>query len=69
VRRDLLALLVLAAAVWPLATVAQDGNRRIGLLGVPPPSDPIIAPLWQVFVEALGNKGWMEGRNIIFDRR
>jgi ABC-type uncharacterized transport system substrate-binding protein len=69
VRRDLLALLVLATAVWPLAAVAQDGNRRIGLLGVPPPSDPIIAPLWQVFVEALGNKGWMEDRNIIFDRR
>lgn len=69
VRRDLLTWLALATALWPLAGVAQDGNRRIGLLGVPPPSDPIIAPLWQVFVEALGNKGWMEDRNIVFDRR
>src|ERR1051325_7434554 len=68
-RRDLLASPALATAVWPLAAVAQDGNRRIGLLGVPPPSDPIIAPIWHAFVEALGNKGWMEGRNIIFDRQ
>jgi putative ABC transport system substrate-binding protein len=69
VRRDLLTSVALATAVWPLAAVAQDGNRRIGLLGVPPPSDPIIVPLWHVFIEALGNKGWMEDRNIIFDRR
>ncbi|HEY4469614.1 MAG TPA: hypothetical protein VGN21_00495, partial [Stellaceae bacterium] len=67
-RRDLLALLS-GALAWPLTGAAQQENHRIGLLGVPPPSDPIVGPLWQVFVEALQQKGWVEDRNIVFDRR
>src|SRR5262249_14993098 len=27
------------------------------------------APLWQAFIEALRQKGWVEDRNIVFDRR
>ena len=67
-RRDLLVFLSTAPA-WALSAAAQQENRRIGLLGVPPPSDPIIAPLWQALIEALGQKGWVEERNIVFDRR
>src|SRR3982750_983929 len=69
IRRDLVAFVGLASVVWPLAGVTQQPNARIGLLGVPPPSDPIIAPLWRSFVEALQQKGWVEDRNIVFDRR
>jgi putative ABC transport system substrate-binding protein len=68
-RREFIALLGVAAGLRPFAALAQQPNARIGLLGVPPPSDPIIAPLWGAFVEALREKGWIEGRNIVFDRR
>ena len=68
-RREFITLLEVAAGLWPLGALAQQPNARIGLLGVPPPSDPIIAPLWGAFVEALREKGWIEGRNVVFDRR
>jgi ABC-type uncharacterized transport system substrate-binding protein len=68
-RRDLLLVFGVAIALRPCLGAAQRPNVRIGLLGVPPPSDPIIAPLWQVFVEALRQKGWAEGHNLVFDRR
>ncbi len=67
-RREFIGLLG-ATAAWPLAAHAQQPNARIGLLGVPPPSDPIIVPLWAAFTEALQQKGWVDGRNVVFDRR
>jgi hypothetical protein len=57
-RREFIALLGVAVGLRPLAALAQQPNARIGLLGVPPPSDPIIAPLWAAFVGALREKGW-----------
>src|SRR5881227_1036132 len=68
-RREFIRLLGGAAIAWPLAAGTQQPNVRIGLLGVPPPSDPIIAPLWAAFTEALQQKGWVDGRNVVFDRR
>src|SRR5205823_2241076 len=68
-RPDLLPFLGIAAALRPLTGAAQRRSARIGLLGVPPSSDPIIAPLWKVFVESLRQKGWIEDRDIVFDRR
>jgi putative tryptophan/tyrosine transport system substrate-binding protein len=68
-RRDLLAYLGALTVLRTSVGMAQQPNVRIGLLGVPPPSDPIVAPLWGAFVEALQEKGWVEGHNLLFDRR
>ncbi len=68
-RRDFISLVGGTAAAWPLAARAQQPKARVGLLGVPRPSDPMMAPPWEAFVAALRQKGWFEGRNIDFDRR
>src|SRR4051812_18698274 len=68
-RRDFIALLGGAATFLPLVGATRQASARIGLLGVPPPSDPIIAPLWAAFIQELQQKGWQDGRNTTFDRR
>ena len=64
-RRDFITLLGGAAAAWPLAARAQqsDRMRRIGVLLVsgPEPMGP--------FREALGDLGYVEGKNIQFEVR
>jgi ABC transporter substrate binding protein len=64
-RREFIALLGGAAAVWPLAGRAQqaDRMRRIGLLLVsgPEPLGP--------FREALGDLGYVDGKNIQIEVR
>jgi putative tryptophan/tyrosine transport system substrate-binding protein len=68
-RRKFLATLGGAAAAWPLAARAQQGAKvyRIGFLSagseVRPPR------LWSVFVNGLRELGWIEGKNVVFDRR
>jgi putative ABC transport system substrate-binding protein len=61
-RRELITLLGGAAAAWPIATRAQQGEkvRRIGLLMSYLESDPQ-AQAWYA--------GWTEGRNIGIDSR
>ena len=64
-RREFITLLGGAAAAWPLAARAQQPERmrRIGLLlGTgPEPLGP--------FREALGNLGYVEGKNIRIEAR
>jgi len=70
-RREFIALLVGAAAAWPLAARAQQRERmrRIGVL-VPAVADD---PVWQArlgaFLQALALLGWTIGRNVHIDTR
>jgi putative ABC transport system substrate-binding protein len=70
-RRSFLTLLGGAAAAWPLAaTSQQDGRmRRIGILDVGDESDPFIQSRWDATRDELAKLGWIEGRNVRFDRR
>jgi ABC-type uncharacterized transport system substrate-binding protein len=61
-RRQFIALIGGAAAAWPLAARAQQGEkmRRIGILA----SQPL--PPLQRFARKLGEYGYIEGRNLQF---
>ena len=66
-RREFITLLG-GAAAWPLAAGAQQPGKayRIGLFnaGSEPPSE-----LRSVIPDALRELGWIEGKNVIFERR
>ena len=68
-RREFITLLGGAAAAVPMVARAQQAGKvyRIGFLSagaeVRPPR------LWSVFVSGLQEAGWIEGKNIEFDRR
>ena len=70
-RRELITLLGGAAAVWPLAARAQQGERmrRIGVLMGYAESDPEAQAFVAAFREALQKLGWTEGRNVRIDTR
>jgi putative ABC transport system substrate-binding protein len=70
-RREVLTLLGGAAAAWPLAARAQQGERmrRIGVLMINPESDPEGQTWVRVFREEIQKLGWTEGRNIRMDIR
>ena len=55
-----------AAALWPLAARAQQGERmrRIGVLMGWSESDPQFRYWIDTFVEALAKLGWADGRNV-----
>jgi ABC-type uncharacterized transport system substrate-binding protein len=68
-RREFIALIVGAAMTWPLVARGQQPGKvyRIGTLsaGTAPPSE-----LKGLFIaEHLRDLGWVEGRNIVFERR
>lgn len=60
-----------AAVVWPLAARAQqqDGKRRIGVLEIGHPDDPVVQARITAMREALEKLGWMVGRNLAIDYR
>jgi putative ABC transport system substrate-binding protein len=68
-RRDFIATLGGAAAMWPLVARAQQTRRiyRIGFLA----NDPTIPsqPAWQAFLDGLRESGFVEGENILIERR
>ncbi len=68
-RRELIALLGGAAAVWPLAAKAQRGGKLpiIGYLGSGTPASQ--GQLTAVLVERLRQLGWIQDRNIAFEYR
>jgi ABC-type uncharacterized transport system substrate-binding protein len=70
-RRDFIALTGGAAAAWPLAARAQQGERirRIGVLMYLPADDPEGQARFAALVQALTQLGWTEGRNLRIDTR
>jgi len=70
-RRDFIALIGSAAAAWPLAARAQQGElkRRIGVLN-PIAADDRESPLRvAAFQQGLQQLGWAVGRNVRIDYR
>jgi putative ABC transport system substrate-binding protein len=71
-RREFITLLGSAAAAWPLAARAQQGERmrRIGWLAGGAAADD---PEWQAriaaFLQVLQQLGWTDGRNVRIDYR
>jgi ABC-type uncharacterized transport system substrate-binding protein len=59
---------VLVAALF--AGEAQQTGKvyRIGYLGTSPPSGTT-APLWDVFLQGLRDRGYVEGQNLVIERR
>jgi ABC-type uncharacterized transport system substrate-binding protein len=70
-RREFIKLIGGAAAVWPLAARAQQGERirRIGIMMNAAADDPEPQRNFAVFRQALQELGWFEGRNVQFDVR
>jgi ABC-type uncharacterized transport system substrate-binding protein len=67
-RREFISLLGGAVAVWPLAAGTQQAGKiyTIGLLS----AGPIVLPeMDAVFADALRELGWVEGRNVAFEKR
>ena len=74
--RLLLWVLALALVAVPLAGHGQPVERvyRIGLLGTAPPEvqakvRPAALVSWQAFRQGLEERGWIEGRNFVFEFR
>jgi putative ABC transport system substrate-binding protein len=59
---------VLAA---PLAVEAQQAGKvwRIGVLGGSPPTTPEAARLWEALLQGLRELGYVEGQNLVVERR
>jgi putative tryptophan/tyrosine transport system substrate-binding protein len=70
-RRDFIVLLGGFACVWPVAGRAQksDGMRRMGVLWPLSAADPQGQERDAAFRQALQERGWREGRNLIMDVR
>jgi putative tryptophan/tyrosine transport system substrate-binding protein len=70
-RRKFIALLGGAAAAWPLAARAQQGERmrRIGVLMPLAAGDPEGQVRLMAFVQGLQEHGWTVGRNVQLDIR
>jgi ABC-type uncharacterized transport system substrate-binding protein len=68
-RRDFIKGIAGAAAAWPLAARAQQAGKiyRIGFLA----NDPAIPtqPAGQAFLDGLREGGFIEGKNIVIERR
>ena len=63
--------LVLSLLVAPLAAEAQPPTKgyRIGILGNAPPTIPAVARLYDAFAEGLRERGYIEGENLVIERR
>jgi putative ABC transport system substrate-binding protein len=70
-RREFIALLGGAAAAWPLAARAQQGERvrRIGVLMHSAADDPEFQARITAFLQGLAQLGWLDGRNVRIDTR
>ena len=70
-RREFIKLLGGAAAAWPLAARAQQGERmrRIGVLLPATADDPQFQTLVGAFLQELQQLGWSIGRNVRIDIR
>jgi putative tryptophan/tyrosine transport system substrate-binding protein len=70
-RREFITLLSGAAATWPLAARAQQGERvrRVGVLSNFAESDLEAQSMVEALHQTLQELGWVEGRNLRFDHR
>jgi putative tryptophan/tyrosine transport system substrate-binding protein len=70
-RRTFITLLGGAAAAWPLAARAQQGERvrRIGVLLPATPDDAEVQSWVGAFLQGLAQSGWITGRNIRIETR
>jgi putative tryptophan/tyrosine transport system substrate-binding protein len=70
-RREFITLLGGAAASWPLAAHAQQPERvrRIGWLGTGAEGTGSVQDRLNAFKRGLADLGWIEGRNLAFERR
>jgi putative ABC transport system substrate-binding protein len=69
-RRDFITLIGGAAALAPLAAVAQaDGMRHIGVLFGSAADDPESQARIAAFAQGLAQLGWADGRNVRIDTR
>jgi hypothetical protein len=70
-RRDFITLLGGAAAAWPLVARAQQAGslRRVGVLMNVGENDPEGSARVGAFTQGLRELGWIEGRNVRFDKR
>jgi putative ABC transport system substrate-binding protein len=70
-RRQFITLLGGAAATWPLAARAQQGERmrRIGVLMPSAADDPEYQARLTAFLQRLAQLGWLDGRNVRIDTR
>ena len=70
-RREFITLLGGAAAAWPLAARAQQGERmrRIGVLLPAAADDPEFQARVAAFLQGLAQLGWTIGRNVRIDTR
>ncbi len=70
-RRELIVTFGGAAAAWPLAARAQQGDRmrRIGVLMGRDENDPEVKTIVSAFTQALADLGWTDGRNVRIDGR
>jgi len=71
IRRRQFITLLGAAAAWPLAARAQQGNRvrRIGVFMLGDENDPVSKTPISAFTQALADLGWTDGRNVRMDLR
>ena len=65
-RRKFVVALAGAAAAWPLAARAQQGDRmrRIGVLMALDSNDPEGKRRYSAFAQALADLAWTDGRNV-----
>ena len=70
-RRQFMTLLAGAAAAWPLAAYAQQGERmrRIGVLMSMVEADPRGLEYVTAFAQGLAELGWTVGRNMRIEYR
>src|SRR5260370_10967608 len=70
-RRDLIVTFGGAAAAWPLAARAQqgDGMRGIGVLRGRDENDPEVKTIVSAVTQALADLGWTDGRSVRIDGR
>jgi putative ABC transport system substrate-binding protein len=63
--------LILSLIGAPLVAHAQQPGKvyRIGILGNAPPTVPGVASLWKAFAEGLRERGYVEGKNLVIERR
>jgi putative ABC transport system substrate-binding protein len=75
-RRGFITLLGGAAAMWPLAARAEEAGKKytIGIFSVGSQVIAGVGPVqntafWIAFFDALRDLGWVEGRNVLIERR